>query len=206
MAFIPALNVAMCSLRYTVSGQQAENTLYFEFASDPDEAALQDISGYLVTWRDTYLKEIQGLHCLFREVYAVSMTTGFSPTFTNVVSPEVAGTYTGTPLPNNVTLAISFRTSGRGKSSRGRNYALGLTESSLSSTLGQSVQTTYAADLVAAYNALFVGLPTDWTWVIISRSVNGAPRANALITPVQSVILTDLTIDSQRRRLPGRGA
>lgn len=206
MAFIPALNVAMCSLRYTVSGQQAENTLYFQYISDPGEEQLQDISGYLVTWRDTFLKDIQGAHCLFREVYAVNMTTGFSPTFTNVVSPEVAGTYSGTPLPNNVTLAVSFRTAGRGKSSRGRNYALGLTETALSSTLGQSVQTAYAADLVAAYDDLFVGLPADWTWVIISRSVNGLPRANALVTPVQSVILTDLTIDSQRRRLPGRGA
>lgn len=205
MPFIPALNVAQCSLRYTCAGPQVENTLYFRFVSDPDTGDLQNLADYLVTWRDQFLKPIQGAHCFFREVYAASLTTAFSPTVTAAVPTPVPGTYGGTPLPNNATIAVSFRTAGRGRSSRGRNYAVGLTETALSSLLGQNVQPLYAASLITAYSEFFVNLPTGWSWVVISRTVNGLPRADALVQTVTDVVLTDTTIDSQRRRLPGRG-
>lgn len=205
MPFVPADNVAQVAARYTVSGQQVENTLYFEHTSEPDEAALLVIATFVGSWRDTFLKAIQGAHCSFREAYAVSLQTAFSPTATYTPASPIAGTYSGTPLPNNTTLAVSFRTNGRGRSARGRNYAVGLTETALSSTLGQAVQATYAADIIEAYEYLLTDTPADWSWVIVSRYVNGSPRANGLVIPVTNVILTDLTVDSQRRRLPGRG-
>lgn len=205
MAFIPVLNVAQASVRYTVSGQLCENTLYFLYTTTPGSEDLIDLATYLKGWRATFLKPIQGAHCLLREVYCTSLVSATSPTGAWVENPPDAGTYSGTPLPNNVTVAVSFRTEGRGKSSRGRNYALGLTETALSSTLGQSVQAAYAEDLLAAYEELINNPPTDWNWVIVSRYTEGAPRASGLYIPVTSVILADSTIDSQRRRLPGRG-
>lgn len=206
MAFIPVPDVAQVNLRYTLAGQQVENTLYFLFPSTPGSADLLDLATYCRGWRDVSLKPIQGSHCLLREVYAVSLTSATAPTATYVESPAEPGDYTGTPLPNNVTIAVSFRTEGRGRSSRGRNFALGLTETALSSTLGQTVQSTYEADLIAAYQELIDTPPTDLTWVVVSRYTDGAPRTTGIYIPITSVILTDTTIDSQRRRLPGRGA
>lgn len=205
MPFIAVPDVAQVSMRYSVSGQQCENTLYFLAETTPGSSDLVDLATFCRGWRDVYLKPLQGVHCLFREAYAVSLTSATAPTGAYVENPPEAGDYTGTPLPNNVTVSVSFRTEGRGKSSRGRNYALGLTETALSSTLGQSIQATYAADLLAAYEELITTPPTGWTWVIVSRYTNGAPRGTGIYIPITSVILADDTIDSQRRRLPGRG-
>jgi hypothetical protein len=107
-------------------------------------------------------------------------------------------------VPNNVALCLSFRSSGRGRSSRGRNYISGFPEGYVS---GNDIDTTLADALVVAYEELkdAATFTDDWTWIVYSRFQNGNARPEALIAPVDAVVLTDYTVDSQRRRLPGRG-
>lgn len=205
MAFIPVEDVASVSLRYTQSGQQTENVMYFLNEGAINPTNLAELAASLAVWWQDELRPLQTLQLTFREAYATDLTTEFSPTATATLVTDTTGTLTGTPLPNNVTIAVSFRTPGRGRSSRGRNYFCGLTEASLSSTLGQTINTSYAADLLAAYDALDAALSTGWSHVIVSRYLDGAPRSAGLAIPVTNYILTDLTVDSQRRRLPGRG-
>jgi hypothetical protein len=52
--------------------------------------------------------------------------------------------------------------------------------------------------ILTAYNA-------TWKMVVVSYYNNGAWRLTATITPIISFAFADLAIDSQRRRLPGRG-
>jgi len=72
----------------------------------------------------------------------------------------------------------------------------------------------FMADMIAAYSQLLVGgaaLPVGWEWVVVSRysgtDVNDdpVPRVTGIATLVSNVLFTNNTVDSQRRRLPGRG-
>jgi hypothetical protein len=72
-----------------------------------------------------------------------------------------------------------------------------------------TLNTLDAADglaYVAAYsNVDDVIADFDGTWCVVSRHLDGLPRDIGITRKITTVILTDLTIDSQRRRLPGRG-
>jgi hypothetical protein len=74
---------------------------------------------------------------------------------------------------------------------------------------GNTLNAGYASDFVIAYNDLLPGgvfEPDGWRWVVLSRYTAGAPRAAGVAFAVTRALFTDLTVDSQRRRLPGRGA
>jgi len=115
-----------------------------------------------------------------------------------------AGTSAVDPLPFNCAHCVSFRTANRGRSGRGRNYVMGLSDSEAAAS---AIQTTRLNLDVNAYAAL-VGAGTfvaGLQFCVVSRYSGGAPRSVALIQPITSVLSVDATIDSQRRRLPGRG-
>jgi len=209
MPFVPVANTALVELRFTEHGQQIENTLWFEFATDPDEDQLRDLAIAIEDWWTTQLQSIVSSDVQLRETTATSMTSATSPTAT--VAPVTAkfGTSTANGEPGNVTMSISFRTGGRGRSFRGRNYAIGLTEDQVD---GNSFVTGLTSLWQAAYFALIAAAATaGWTWVVVSRfsGVDGdgdpIPRAAGITTPVTSVVVVDDFVDSQRRRLTGRG-
>jgi hypothetical protein len=132
------------------------------------------------------------------------LSTQTSPTVTVTTGLPITGTNTSDPLPNHVALCVSFRTNGRGRSARGRNYVSGFGEDAAS---GNTFSGTIANPIAQGYAALInsATYTLDWEWVVYSRYENGDPRTEALIAPVDNVVLTDLVVDSQRRRLPGRG-
>lgn len=113
-------------------------------------------------------------------------------------------------MPGNVTMSVSFRTALRGRSFRGRNYVAGLTEDQVA---GNIFISTLSASWKAAYEAIAAAIAsTGWTWVVVSRfsgvdavTKEPIPRAAGVTTPVLSVIVVDDFVDSQRRRLAGRG-
>jgi hypothetical protein len=79
--------------------------------------------------------------------------------------------------------------------------------------LDNNVVIGYANQVQTVYEQLLPTgtILTDGTWVIASRfsGVDGdgkpIPRAVGVTTPVTSVVIVDGIVDSQRRRLPGRG-
>jgi hypothetical protein len=75
------------------------------------------------------------------------------------------------------------------------------------SVSNNTLNATFVSNLIAAYESLMdaATFTDDWSWIVYSRFENGDPRPEALIAPVDAVVFTDRTIDSQRRRLPGRG-
>lgn len=149
------------------------------------------------------MKPIQSNSVVFREVYVTDLTTAVSPTVADTSSAGiVGGTSTSSGMPGNVTICTSFRTAGRGRSARGRNYFIGLVESVVT---GNAATTTLTTALVEAYEALLLSPEPGFTWVVLSRFAEGAPRVTALAQTVTSVVLVDSNVDSQRRRLEGRG-
>jgi hypothetical protein len=206
MVFVPAADTVKVDFRQTLYGQQISNTLYFRSIAGPFGVADVDtLTTELVQFWDIGLAPNLVEDLELRELYVTDLTTQTSPTWTYPVVPAGAGDLSVPGVPGNVTFCVSFRAAGRGRSSRGRNYIAGLAETDVT---GNTYDGTRADSLVQAY---IDGILTNsdltalWEMVVVSTVENKAPRSSALIQPVTSVLYTDLTVDSQRRRLTGRG-
>jgi len=204
MPFVPAPNVVECHIRQTYLGQQIENILYFRLEDNPTPVSMLNLASNLATWFTTGPRSRMSSSLFLREVYAVDLTTETSETATFSVTNDPGGPDATDPLPGSVALCVSFRTSGRGRSSRGRNYLSGWGQDAVS---GNAFSPTLASATAEDYEELIGGGPFELPaeWVIVSRISEGLPRASALIQPVTAVVLTDINVDSQRRRLAGRG-
>lgn len=203
MAFIPSLNTAQIEMRGRAHVERVENTLYFyKVAGSMTQADLDALTlfmsqEYLLAWKAQLPADY-----VHAEVYGTDLTTATSFTSTNTAQANTAGTLAGVALPGNVTFCISFRTPNRGRSGRGRNYWGLLTEADVT---GNFLSVTRRNAILAVYQRLITTPPTGWQWSAISRYNNGAPRATALIQNITNVIAVDDAVDSQRRRLAGRG-
>lgn len=193
----------MAELRMTLAGQKCENTLYFEQTEPWDITAMGTLADELIGWWGTHYAPNVSDEVSLNEVYITNLSSVDALAIGFTTGLPVTGTQLGDPLPNNVSICVSFRTSNRGRSARGRNYILGLIENDVVSN-EVSVQRVNA--ITAAY-ALLIGIAAglNATWVVVSRFHNQAPRAAAVRYLIREVIIVDRTVDSQRRRLPGRG-
>ena len=204
MPFIPVPNVAQVNMRFLWDGQRCENVFNVQYTSPPDAATLLLLAGLFADWWVPDMRPNISPAAQLTEVYAVDMSTASGETATyNTGLPSAGGS--GSPsVPNNVAFCITFRTAFRGRSFRGRSYVLGIPEDKFDvSRMLPAAVTGY----VTAYNNLIDQLQTiDTPLVVVSKYADGAPRAAGVATPVQIAIALDNVADSQRRRLPGRGA
>lgn len=202
MAFQPAPGIWEVDVNMLVDGQICQNTLYFDRGEGPPvEAGAQTLAEAIeVWWGDFYAPLVSSLVRL-RDVEVKSLDAQNGPGA--LVNSSLDGDGASPLMPNNVTWVVKFVTGNTGRSQRGRNYVVGLMEGSV---LNNQINEALADQFVAAYEALFAiaaGLSLDWC--ILSRRSNNAPRAEGVGFHINAVTYTDLTIDSQRRRLPGRG-
>lgn len=209
MAFIPGPKVAMVTVNTTIDEQELQNTLYFQLnAPSPNwtqlylDTLVQDVRDYWASaWQPTASDRIT-----FRSVEASDLTSADGRVAAIDWGLPATGAQSLALLPNNCSLAVSFRTSRRGRSYRGRNYIVGIPENQV---VSNEVDGAWAEAARAFYEGI---LAQPWaqtgglcTWGVFSRYANGSPRPVGVFEPITSVTLTNLIIDSQRNRLPGRG-
>lgn len=198
-----AVNVAEVSMRYDWDNQRVENVFHVRKNEGADSPDLPLIATAFDAWHENYLVPLQSNSLKLREIYVVDITTPTSPAHTEPILPARAGARSSASLPNSVTLAVSLRTAQRGRSHRGRSYVLGLCEDQIA--LNQVDPATVTLYLVA-YEQLRQDLITaGHELVVTSFYTAGAPRASGLSTDVTSISIVDDVVDTQRRRLPGRG-
>lgn len=204
MAFVPAPNVLMCEARWTLLGQQVENVTYWQSDAGVFAGTAAVIAAeYQASWVAN-LAPLSGTDMSLRELYFTDLSSETAPTYTVVPGTPIVGTGGTATLPNSVSLVVSFRTEGRGRSSRGRNYLFGLTEGVVT---GNTVSDTYANAALAFFDDWAAALGAgELAQVVVSRRTDGADRVTALVQPVTARVYTDQWIDAQRRRLPGRGS
>lgn len=205
MPFVPAPNVAMCELRQILDQEQIENILYFEAAAALTPAMMTQLGLDLIEWWNTDLSANLSIELTLSEVFITDLTTNTSPTVSVTTGLPDVGQVANPALPGNVALAVSFRTAGRGRSSRGRNFVPGIHESAVS---GSHTTGSFRTAIEDSYqNLIGAGaLSLGFQWAVVSRITGGAPRTAALVQPVTSAVVIDNVVDSQRRRLPGRGS
>ena len=211
MPFVPVLNTALVEIRQIVNAQKCENTIWAEHATAIDATALGALS---IAVRDSWITNmlpLQSSALQLTEVVSTDQTTATGLQDTAAPSTPTFGGSTPNVMPNNVTFAVSFRTGTRGRSFRGRNYVVGLTEDQVA---GNSLVAGVSALWIAAYEQLMADIAgAGWQMVIASRfsgvdptTHQPIPRAAGVTTPVTTILVVDDFIDSARRRLTGRGS
>lgn len=210
MPFVPVPNTIAVDVLYLLDSQRVENTLYFERSDGWDLASITAFLADLQAWISSELMPALSASIQFIELAARLLDTASSIGLVNTVSPPVSGGQPGDSVSNNVTYTVSFRTGLTGRSFRGRNYVPGLSVATIGqNTIAGGTRTA----LLAFYDGLrSLGGDNGISWVVVSRfsgvdpvTKKPIPRTTGVTTVITSVGTFDTTVDSQRRRLPGRG-
>ena len=110
--------------------------------------------------------------------------------------PPLAGLIPATAAPGNVTLALSERTGLAGRKFRGRFYTPGIADEDI--VFDDRITST----LVSLLNSILAQYITQWTSTVFLPVI--FHKFSNTYTPVISGVI-EAILDSQRRRLPGRG-
>lgn len=203
-------HVAEISVLFTNStgAIKCENTFYVEDATDaifdaPEAFATQVWDAWVAHIVPELSSNVVSNGVIFEDqralpyagaVYPQTATPGTNPT-------------TGAEPPTNTAFAVKRLTTSLGRSGRGRIF-VPVWDTGFMPSQNQ-VSATYANALVAAltaFQAAVEGGTLPCLMGIVSKQTGGAPRAFGEFTQISSWAYTDLNVDTQRRRLTGRGA
>lgn len=204
MPFQPVGNAAEIAVRGSLDGQECVNTIGVLGSVGWGQTDLSDLCTIVRDiWDTSFLPIITSAYTAI-EVVGRGLRTESDFDADAQFDATSDGQADGFPMPNNVTIAVSFRTGLVGRSYRGRNYWPGLTSTQVA---GNTVLTAHITAMRAAYSALRTAINETEVWVmgVISRVQEGVVLESGIVTPITTFAVADATIDSQRRRLPGRG-
>jgi len=198
-------------MKFTIAGQQCRNVFHVRSDVTIDEALLTTCAA---TFKNAWIDRLQGFtNALLTfdavEVTDISVVGGSGIEYTTGL-PQTGNTSLAA-LPNNVTVATKLTTGHVGRSYRGRSYFNGMGQLQLS-TDKQHINPDVASQIALFFADLLENLPTDGLHLGIASLYSGVdsdgkpiPRTAPFITDVIGAS-TNLTVDSQRRRLPERGS
>jgi len=119
------------------------------------------------------------------------------------VTPSEPGTRVGQAEGGNVTLTISWRTDLAGRLYRGRIYVPALSEGDVNQN--DTVVSTEVAILAIAAAQLISQLVANSTPLVVFHRPNIPPHVHDNTSTTITSYIVENVVDSQRRRLPGRG-
>lgn len=213
MPFVPVPNTIQVNIVFEMDSQEVENTIYYEKSTGVDltdiSAFTEELNAYIVAELLPFL----GNTIKLIRLVSILLDAADSLLYISTTGLPATGGAAGAAAPNNVALCMSLRTANRGRSFRGRNFIAGIPKDLIT-------ENTVGSGSVAAYTDYYEGLiglggDDGWAQVVVSRFsgytiVDGkkkpTPRVTGITTPVTAAYVVDPTVDSQRRRLPGRGS
>lgn len=191
-------------MRFSQGQQIVCNVLWFLLDDEPDAAALTAVAVMLKEWWIAQRQAETSNQVSLNAIEVRGMASQSSPSVEYTVGMPLVGAATQQSFPNNVTVAVKLLTGMGGRSGKGRQFVIGLHTAKL---IDPNHLTTAAVnELTLAYNELInTGLFENVRLAVASFFHNGVARATAVVTPCTNATV-DSTLDSQRRRLPGRGS
>jgi hypothetical protein len=194
--------VVQIELRFFMGNNNAQNTLHAQCSVVPTLAELTDLGGTLSSWITDRWAPIAAEAWTCNEIVLTSLDSILGPRLSIPISPPQAGGLAVDALPANATIAIKEDIGRRGRGTAGRIFWIGLTE-------GQQLVNELTP---AAQSAIIAALETlkddvqaldNFEGLCVPHMVVGGVRPNpATATIVQLFTATDLTLDSQKDRLP----
>ena len=197
------------SLGFTLMGGaiQCLNTFYVEDASDWIFANMATVATGIFTAATTRLVPVTYPAASYNLVILEDVRM---PPFGGTSFPQTAtpGTRAGTAgsLPTNAAIAITKVTSNLSRNGRGRWYFPLVDIASLSAV--DTVQPAYVTLIVGALGNFATdvnGIHAGMAFGIVSYFVNNAVRGTGVFEAVTNFAARDGLVDTQRRRLAGRG-
>lgn len=201
--FIPVPKSARAVMRYSCFGQTVENVFHFSQTDDYAESDCAALAGAIVTAWGAEIKPLLSPDVTLEDVTVTAIHVASGPQ--SIAAAGIAGTAAeaGFDTIGN-TIAIKFGTGNSGRSYRGRMYwpqllASGVTNNELS-LVAAGAYISALSDFFAAVNT---AVGSDH--VIVSYQNDCEWRDEGVSTFVTSYSVVDRHLDSQRRRLSGRG-
>lgn len=202
-AFIPVPLAARAVMRYQIFSQIVENVFHFTQETNYTEGDLADLGDAIVSSWNGHIKPLLSTDVTLLDVICTAIDAPDGPQSTTESGAQ--GTNSGGGLDTlGSTLAIKFATGRSGRSFRGRMYWPQL----LASDIANNDVSLVAA---GAYIEAISNLMTDVfssvgsKHVVVSYQHDCAWRTTGVGTLVTGYLVSDFHIDSQRRRLSGRG-
>lgn len=201
---IIAPGVVRVEMHFTYQGSKVMNVYHIKDNNPPvDETDLHLYANTFKNWWLDIMRPAISRDATLTDVAARELIDGGIAVLESEGLPA-AGTRDVTGAPGNVTLAIHWGTGLMGRSYHGRTYHIGLPNDQFAN--GHMLAPALAT-LLDHYNALRVALDNAFVaadFAVLSTVHGGFPRGTPIATPITGVAIDD-ALDSQRRRLPGRG-
>jgi hypothetical protein len=193
---------------FGTDGQTCENTFYLNDPTDVIWAAPAAVCAAVQNAVNTYLVPASYPNVKYIGVGIEDVRT-FPFGGLEVPQAAVAGTRAGSigALPSSCALAIKKVTGNLGRSGRGRWY-WPLGDTNAISGSNDTVFGAYVTAILAALSGFQTDIETVLPYAtvgIVSYRTGGAQRSVGLYQRISGWANTDATVDSQRRRLTGRG-
>ena len=203
MAFQAVPDCAKIAIVHARAGEQMVNILHATRAGQWGLTELDALSAAVLNqWAAGLMPYLSQSVQLLR-VDARGLRAQADVTTTAIPTTGVFGGYQASALPGNVAFCLTLSTGLTGRSNRGRIYIGGLHEAAIAGdSILQSFADTFRNELGLVLNEI---RNTGWTPVVVSRRLNNAPRATPATIEITGVRYADRILDSQRRRLRGRG-
>lgn len=203
--FVPTNDCARVAVEGVWNGQQVAQTFWFTSATSPiTQAMLIALATHVCNNWNASMLTAQSTGYALQRVTATRQNSSNDIQGVFTPSSPIPGTGGSPSVPLNCCWVFTYRTALRGRNYRGRGYQPGLINSILTNP-GEGNLATLVG-LAGNYVNWFItsGL-AGWTWQVVSHWLNKSPRALGVYTPVTSVGV-NAQLDSQRRRLIGRGS
>lgn len=203
MAFQPVPNTFQVAVRQQLFQQDVVNVLNFDRAGDPTAAELQLLcilvqAEFIENWYSQASSDLQLITVDARGLRTENDIFASTP-----AAPPTAGARLAAALPSSVAFCVKHSSALTGRSARGRSYLAGLCEDRVAQNVVEPAVITAALD---TFNEIRTGaVALGFQFVIVSRVAGGVQRPVGLRYAVTNSTTYDNTVDSQRRRLTGRG-
>lgn len=112
----------------------------------------------------------------------------------------VHGGLSGVAMPNQDAFCLELLTLTAGRMGRGRKYVSGIPRSVV---VGNDVTLQWAISIRDAWRGLIpIAAGLGWTWGVLSKRLDGAPRTEGVITPIVDVDFKRLRVSNRVTRAP----
>lgn len=197
--FVPTPDVVEVTLEhFGFEGINMAHVLHLLNLNPPTtEDQVNDLIGNLANW---YATQVMPYICNQVQFDTATCVPIDAPDLFQTIDHAhiVHGGISGQMMPNQDAFRLELLTTLPGRSGRGCKYISGLPRSVV---VGNDVTLQWATFIRDAWRGLIpIAAGLGWTWVVLSKITEGAPRAEGVVTPITDVDFKRLRVSNRVTR------